>query len=283
LANFDTYSGTITANAQTVVAECNNNSGVYIWLQGTYAGITLVFEGTADGGATWNAIGAYPVNGTGANVTTLTPATNAFVHYYAMVGAAKQFRVRSTAFTSGSMSVNLCAVTDADPVQSPAASITSPAAAADGLANPTTGQVGADTMYYNGASWDRARNNAPIAIDLTAARTTSGTGVTGTNYNASGVFIGINVTAVSGTTPTCVFKVQYSTDSGTNWVDLDATNAATASITATGQYYIKVYPGIPTVAAGSCNSPLPRTWRLAWTIGGTTPSFTFVSNAAYIL
>jgi hypothetical protein len=289
LSNFDSYSGTITSSAgpdtNLVLADCQNNSGVYIWLQGTYAGITVTLEGSADGGTTWNAVAAYPLNVPGAATSSMVLATNSFNHVYAMVGAAKKFRVRATAFTSGSLQVLMCAVTDADPILSSAATSTAAAALQDTTTNPTAGGSAAYDFMYNGTQWDRVRSNVgSIALDLTGARTVTGTGVTAVNYNHAGAIIGINVTgAPTGTSPTAVFKVQFSTDGGTNWADLDATNAATASITAAGQYYIKVYPGIPTVAAGSCNSPLPRTWRLAWTLGGTTPSFTFVSNVAYIL
>lgn len=283
MSDFDTYSGTITASAQSVVADCQSNSGVYIWLQGTYAGAVVAFEGTADGGATWQAIGAYPVNAPGGTVQTLTPATNAFAHYYAMVGAAKQFRVRSTAFTSGSLGVNLCAVTDADPIQASAATNGAAAALTDAFVNPTEAHQAGDQFVFNGTTWDRERSNQ-IGAQLEATlsgKTASFNGAAQTNYNAAGAMIQLNVSVATGTTPTLVARVQYSID-GANYVDLDVTNAATASITTTGTYVIKVYPGIPTVAAGSCNSPLPRQWRLAYTIGGTTPSFTFATHVTYI-
>lgn len=283
MSNFDTYSGTITGSAQNVVADCQNNSGVYIWLQGTYAGITVVFEGTADGGTTWQAMGAYNVNTTGTTAQTVTPTANAFVHMYAMVGAAKQFRVRSTAFTSGSMQVNLAAVTDADPILAGSVPTSGASVAlADAFANPTEAHQGSDGFLFNGSTWDRERGNvAPASMEATlSGKTANFKGATQTNYNAAGAIMQLNVSVATGT-PTLVAQVEYSID-GTNWVVLDSVNAATQSITATGVYTIKVYPGIPTVAAGSCNSPLPRQWRLGYTIGGTTPSFTFATHVTYI-
>ena len=282
MSNFDTYSGVITANAQSVLADCQNNSGVYVYLTGTHAGISIAFEGTADGGASWQTISAYPLHTQGGTATTAVLSTNSFTHWYAMVGAAKQFRVRSTAFTSGSLSVNMTAVNDADPVLSPPQSVTTPAALQDTTTNPTAGGSAAYDFYFNGTQWDRMRNNTTnTVVDTSAARTTTGNGATGINYNHDGAYVLVNVSAVSGTTPTMTVRVQGTVD-GTNWFDLDATNASTPSITATGQYYIRMYPGYVN-AVGTANVALPRSWRLAWTIGGTTPSFTFSTAVSYVL
>ncbi len=157
------------------------------------------------------------------------------------------------------------------------------AASADALANPTVTKLDALGLLFNGATWDRARNNAAVAVETSAARTTTGVGTTQTNFNARGAFIWVNVTAVTGTTPTLTVRVQWSPDGGTNWLDLDTTNAQTASITATGASVLRIYPGLTTAANAALNSPLPRTWRLAWTITGTTPSFTFAAQATYVL
>lgn len=157
------------------------------------------------------------------------------------------------------------------------------AASADALANPTVTKLDALGALFNGATWDRARNNHLVAAEASSAKTASGNGTTQTNFNARGVFLWVNVTAVTGTTPTLTVRLQWSPDGGTTWLDVDTTNAQTASITATGTATLRVYPGIATAANAALNQPLPRTWRLAWTIGGTTPSFTFAVQASYIL
>lgn len=158
------------------------------------------------------------------------------------------------------------------------------AASADALANPTVTQIGAAGLWFNGTSWDRARGMSlgSVTTGDTGAKTATGNGATITNVGNKGVDIVIVLGAVSGTTPTCVFKVQNSVDGGTNWVDVPG--AATASLTASGTYGISIYPGIA-VTAGSTTSGtkatasqiLSRTWRMVWTIGGTTPSFTITS------
>lgn len=95
------------------------------------------------------------------------------------------------------------------------------------------------------------------------------------------MFATILVTAVSGTTPTLVVKLQWSPDGGTTWVDWDTTNLQTATITANGTYVLRVYPGATNTANSSRNDFVPRTWRFYYTIGGTTPSFTLASWASY--
>jgi hypothetical protein len=155
------------------------------------------------------------------------------------------------------------------------------AAAADAYANPTITHLGADLMMFNGTSWDRQRNNVNVNVDTSAAKTTTVAGATATNYNNTGMFVTILVTAVSGTTPTLTAKLQWSPDNGTTWVDWDTTNLQTSSITANGTYVLKVYPGATNTANASANGTVPRTWRVYYTIGGTTPSFTLASWAAY--
>lgn len=122
-------------------------------------------------------------------------------------------------------------------------------------------------------------HNYEEIIDSSAVVTATGAGATARNDRATGAFIVIDVSAVNGT-PSMVAKVQWSAD-GTNWIDLDSTNAVSPAITATGRTVIKVYPALTAVAAGSCNSPLPRLWRMFYTITGST-SLTFSTSASYM-
>ncbi len=70
----------------------------------------------------------------------------------------------------------------------------------------------------------------------------------------------MNVTAVSGTTPTLAVKLQVSDDGGTTWYDLPG-GAFTSATAATAQA-IQI-------------SNFGDTLRAVSTIGGTTPSFTY--------
>lgn len=157
------------------------------------------------------------------------------------------------------------------------AQISTAAALADAFANPTVGHNGADLFLFNGSTWDRQRNNANQTVEASAARTASVAGAMATNFNSSGAVITINVTAVGGTTPTLVAKLQYSPDNGTTWFDYDS-KTVTATISAVGTYILKIYPGLTAEVANSAvGLPIPRNLRMYYTIGGTTPSFTFAT------
>lgn len=290
MANLDHFNGSFTANAQTFTFDTISNTGAYVQFSGTYAGVTVNFEGTVDGGTTWVPIMGYPVSvaGVGANSVVLT--TNQQVQYYLLVGACQQTRIRVSAYTSGTAVVGVLTVLDADPIQATSvaggstavSNFSAAAATADGATGPSTTTVYSDSMMFNGATWDRERNNTTgIVVDASAAKTVTGNGVTATNFNAHGAHVFVNITAASGTTPTLVVKLQGSVD-GTNFYDLDATNATTASLTGISTAVIRIYPGL-TNAVGTANQVLPRIWRCVFTIGGTTPSFTVATTVAYIL
>ena len=159
-------------------------------------------------------------------------------------------------------------------------------------AQAVTGIAAAGEERYNGATWDRARNNWNTTTGDTGAKTASFAGATVTNYDARGAYITVLCGTVSGTTPTLAAQLQWSPDVGTTWLNL---GPATSTITTTGNTAtIAVYPANLSQAAGATpanlttgatatttiNAPLPRTWRLNYTITGTTPSFAI--TAVYV-
>jgi hypothetical protein len=81
----------------------------------------------------------------------------------------------------------------------------------------------------------------------------------------------VNVTAISGTNPTLVVKLQESPDLGTTWVDIPSFN--TASLTATGLVRVAV----PTIGL-----KVDGFLRAVCTVGGTTPSVTFTVSVGAI-
>ena len=180
----------------------------------------------------------------------------------------------ASAFTDPALTVD---------VRPGSAIVTAAAALADALANPTLGSQTALSSLFNGSTWDRQRGmSVATTTGDTGAKTATGNGATQTNVGNKGIQIVIAMGVVSGTTPTFVAKVQGSVDGGTNWYDVPG--AVTASLVATGVWGISIYPG-QAVTAGTtttgttatANGILPRTWRIVWTIGGTTPSFTLTS------
>lgn len=108
-----------------------------------------------------------------------------------------------------------------------------------------------------------ARPTDPFASSSARTATGQGTGIV-LPPTADNVAVSVVVTAVSGTSPSCTFTLEWSND-GTNWAQADSADTFTA-ITATGNK-VKTF-AVKGVMA-----------RLVWTITGTTPSFTFSSTA----
>lgn len=102
-----------------------------------------------------------------------------------------------------------------------------------------------------------------IVLHTLGAETSSGNSASQDNsaLSSNGGAAHLHVTAVSGGSPTATIKVQHSVDNST-WVDLVTFTAATA---ATSQRV--------EVAAGAT---VNRYLRVLFTLGGSTPSFTFV-------
>ncbi len=97
------------------------------------------------------------------------------------------------------------------------------------------------------------------ALAPSAARTASGNSGVFTGYGvASTLRAQLDVTAASGTTPTLDVVIEDTLD-GTNWNIL----ASFGQKTAPGREVVNV------------STPFANRIRARWTIGGTTPSFTF--------
>lgn len=104
----------------------------------------------------------------------------------------------------------------------------------------------------------RYRDVNDITLAASAARTATGNGTGVDPEVCSGGLAKLDVTAASGTSPTLNAKVQALAADGTTWVDVATFTQATG---VTSQYLAVPITG--------------RQVRATWTIGGTTPSFTF--------
>lgn len=90
-----------TSSSTTGALACTNYNIAMVSIHGTHAGINLTWEISDDGGTTWYVVQAQR-DDTGAVATTSGVVTsNASWSWTLAVGAATHFRVRSTAFTSG--------------------------------------------------------------------------------------------------------------------------------------------------------------------------------------
>ncbi len=104
-------------------------------------------------------------------------------------------------------------------------------------------------------------------IAASAARTATGnSGAIPLPESAEMVALLVNVSAVSGTTPSMALTVEWSND-GTNWAQGDTADSLTAITTAIAR--VKQF------------SVKGRLMRVVWTITGTTPSFTFSATGTF--
>ena len=105
------------------------------------------------------------------------------------------------------------------------------------------------------------------SILASAARTASGNSGSPIDVAAySGGVLAIDVTAVSGTTPSMTVNFVTCTDSGTS--NCGFVHTASSAITATGKTLLKV-------------NNFGRFVRIEYTITGTSPSFTFSAYGAF--
>jgi hypothetical protein len=101
----------------------------------------------------------------------------------------------------------------------------------------------------------------------TAARTTTGQGAAVDVRDLEGPWaLLLDAAAGTGTAPTLDVKLQDSDDGSTGWGDVAGVAFAQVAAVASRQRIV-------------CVTNTKRYVRAAWTIGGTTPSFTFSVNA----
>jgi hypothetical protein len=244
--NDNVATGSLTAAAQSAtISTLNGVDTASVQVTGTWVG-TLTFEATIDG-TNYFAINGIPFISTGVFISTAT----ANGQWQFDIAGVQSFRARCSAFTSGTIVVTIRGT-----IGSGLVALDAPVQTMGLGTIATTGDTGAKTATGNGAT-----QTAPLT--------------------AKGLVLIVVTTPVTGTSPTCAFKVQCSLDGGTNWVDA----CATGNTTAAGTFGIIIYPTIAATSAGTATqsistkigSFLAPTWRLVWTIGGTTPSFTIVS------
>lgn len=106
-------------------------------------------------------------------------------------------------------------------------------------------------------------------------------GVNGTdqiNNSGRGINLVIDVTAITGTTPTLTVTLQGKDIASGKYYTI----LASAAISAVGTTVLQVFPGATAAANAAANAQLPRTWRVISVIGGTTPAVTATVGASVI-
>lgn len=122
-------------------------------------------------------------------------------------------------------------------------------------------------------------NNNLGALATLSAASTGGNSVDQNNAQGRGVVVGVNITAITGTSPTLTVTIQgKDTASGEYYTLL-----ASAALTAVGFTELTVYPGAAVTANVSASLPLPQTWRVSYAVGGTTPAVTATIGACVLV
>jgi len=103
--------GTITANGQTVGLDIEAYSIVTITVSGTYAGLTFIFEASPDNVTYYTIVGVDSAV-LGSSATSVSPGTNASKMYNVTLPGVTKFRIRATAYTSGTANIGLIATSD---------------------------------------------------------------------------------------------------------------------------------------------------------------------------
>jgi len=102
--------------------------------------------------------------------------------------------------------------------------------------------------------------NQQVQVLPSAARTATTNSDDMRNARHKGVRVHINVTAADAT-PSVVFKIQGKDNLTGDYFDM----LASAAVTATGDTYLRVSPGIAVTANQTANEQLPSWWRVVAT------------------
>jgi hypothetical protein len=109
--------GTITANAQTVELDVSQAAVASFAIFGTYAGLNVTFEVSYNGGTTWWVIMAQRSDTGGVATSSGVITSNSTWSWDIPTQGADRFRVRATAFTSGTANIILKALpVGSDPI-----------------------------------------------------------------------------------------------------------------------------------------------------------------------
>jgi hypothetical protein len=115
-----------------------------------------------------------------------------------------------------------------------------------------------------------------ITAMVLAARTTSVNGNDLDNTSSIGATVVIDITAITGTTPTATFTVEGRDEvSGKYYTIL-----ASAALNTVATTVLRIYPGLTAAANVTASSLIPKTFRVTVTIAGTTPVVTATVGVA---
>lgn len=111
-------------------------------------------------------------------------------------------------------------------------------------------------------------------IGTVITHTAASAGVSSANLGTNtglGLLVFINITAITGTTPTLTVTVKGLIDEAAT---ATYTILASAALNATGLTVLRIYPGLTASANVTANDVVPGFCRVDTVIGGTTPAVT---------
>ena len=92
----------------------------------------------------------------------------------------------------------------------------------------------------------------------------------------SGLQVGVNISALAGTSPTLTVIIEGKDESSGVYYPL----LTSAPLSAVGFTLLTLYPGVTPVANVSVSQVLPKTWRVRHVIAGTAPQVTATIGAS---
>ena len=123
--------------------------------------------------------------------------------------------------------------------------------------------------------------NRTVTIRSSAALGATAASTPVASHGARGIIIYMEITAVSGTSPTLDSKVQAYDALGDVWHDI--TGAVFAQKSGTGSDYLTIYPGIGETTNEAVSDVVPALIRVHNTIGGSsTPTVTFTLGGVFV-
>lgn len=118
--------------------------------------------------------------------------------------------------------------------------------------------------------------NANKTILSLAAAAVGGNTTNLDNAFWTGIQLGINITAITGTAPTLTVIIEGQDEASGIWYTL----LSSAALNATGFTLLTLFPSVATVANTSVPQVLPKTWRVRYAIAGTAPAVTATIGAS---
>lgn len=122
------------------------------------------------------------------------------------------------------------------------------------------------------------RSNWEYDIAALVAASASGNSADIDNPLGNGIRLTLNIGAITGSGASIVVTLQGKDPTSGQYYTI----LASAAKTATGVTALTVFPAAPATANVSANDFLPRTFRVSWTIAGTTPAITATIGASVV-